>query len=217
MGRAAPLLRAHSARRASARSSLVAGCSCVGAFAVAVVGSARARRRAAGDRARLLPGRPRRTVGWTIRAQVFALPALPGSCGSSLPRRGGRRAGRSSRIPILVVWANLHGTAALGAMLTVLLGRDRARRTRADGVRQVTRCSSRLAPLRCSPRRTALDTAGYYRAHAARPPLRATGSPSGSPASPASTRSSSTSSRRSRGALVARAPRAARFDLVLLA
>ena len=59
---------------------------------------------------------------WTIRAQVFALPVYTGLLWllASEARRPSRRV--YIAFPLLVVWANLHGSASLGALLTMLLG-----------------------------------------------------------------------------------------------
>jgi len=59
---------------------------------------------------------------WTIRAQVFALPLYTGLLWllASEARRPSRRV--YIAFPLLVVWANLHGSASLGALLTMLLG-----------------------------------------------------------------------------------------------
>ena len=59
---------------------------------------------------------------WTMRAQVFALPLFTGLLWllASEARKPSRRAYLA--LPILVVWANIHGSAALAALLTMLLG-----------------------------------------------------------------------------------------------
>ena len=61
--------------------------------------------------------------GWTIRAQSTALPLYAGALWLLVDasRRGVRR--RTLLVlPLLVLWANLHGSVVLGAGLTVLLG-----------------------------------------------------------------------------------------------
>ena len=61
--------------------------------------------------------------GWTIRAQSAALPLYAGALWLLVDasRRGVRR--RTLLVlPLLVLWANLHGSVVLGAGLTVLLG-----------------------------------------------------------------------------------------------
>jgi len=61
--------------------------------------------------------------GWTIRAQSAALPLFAGAMWLLVDasRRGVRR--RTLLVlPVLVLWANLHGSVVLGAGLTVLLG-----------------------------------------------------------------------------------------------
>ena len=60
--------------------------------------------------------------GWTIRAQTAALPLFAGVLWLLVDaaRRGVRR--RTLLVlPALVVWANLHGSVVLGAILTMLL------------------------------------------------------------------------------------------------
>ncbi len=97
--------------------------------------------------------------GWTIRAQTAALPLFAGVLWLLVDasRRGIRR--RTLLVlPLLVVWANLHGSVVLGAGLTVLLGVDRARPRR--GASRGSRSpSSSLAPLcvLASPYGTKLD------------------------------------------------------------
>ncbi len=61
--------------------------------------------------------------GWTLRAQTTALPLYAGTLWLLIDgsRRGVRR--RTLLVlPLLVVWANLHGSVVLGAALTMLLG-----------------------------------------------------------------------------------------------
>ena len=61
--------------------------------------------------------------GWTIRAQTAALPLFAGVLWLLVDaaRRGVRR--RTLLVlPALVLWANLHGSVVLGAILTMLLG-----------------------------------------------------------------------------------------------
>ena len=61
--------------------------------------------------------------GWTIRAQTAALPLFAGVLWLLLDaaRRGVRR--RTLLVlPALVLWANVHGSVVLGAILTMLLG-----------------------------------------------------------------------------------------------
>jgi hypothetical protein len=61
--------------------------------------------------------------GWTLRAQTTALPFYAGTLWILIDssRRGVRR--RTLLVlPLLVVWANLHGSVVLGAALTMLLG-----------------------------------------------------------------------------------------------
>jgi hypothetical protein len=101
--------------------AVVAGLLVVGAFAIAVAG---ARSLGAGPRAIVLVFFPVLLAApwaWTIRAQVFVLPLYTGLVWllASEARRPSRKAFLA--IPMLVVWANLHGSVALGATLTMLL------------------------------------------------------------------------------------------------
>ncbi len=94
----------------------------IGAFAIAAVA---ARTLGAGPRSILLTFFPVLLAApwtFTIRAQVFALPLFTGLIWllASEARKP------TSRVylvfPLLVVWANVHGSVALAAMLTMLLG-----------------------------------------------------------------------------------------------
>jgi hypothetical protein len=101
--------------------SLLAALSVVTAFVLAAVG---ARRLGAGPRAIVLVFFPvilAAPWAWTIRAQVFALPLY-----TALVWLLAAEARRPSwrvylAFPILVAWGNLHGSAALGALLVLLL------------------------------------------------------------------------------------------------
>lgn len=93
----------------------------VGAFAIAAAAS---RTLGAGPRAiwlLFLPVLISAALGWSIRAQMLTLPLYTGLLWL-LATQARRPTGRVwIAIPILVVWANLHGSAALGAVLVVLL------------------------------------------------------------------------------------------------
>lgn len=97
------------------------------AFVVAAftVAAAAARSLGAGARAiwvAFLPVLMAAPWAWSIRAQMLALPLYTGLLWllASEARRPSRRVWIS--LAILVVWANAHGSAALGALLVVLLG-----------------------------------------------------------------------------------------------
>ena len=61
--------------------------------------------------------------GWTLRAQTTALPCFAGALWLLIDAsRNGARRRTLLVLPLLVVWANLHGSVVLGAMLTMLLG-----------------------------------------------------------------------------------------------
>ena len=67
---------------------------------------------------------------WNVRAQVVALPLFVGLLWllASESRRPSRRA--LLAVPILLVWANVHGSVALGALLTMIVGGIEAARAR---------------------------------------------------------------------------------------
>ena len=93
----------------------------VGAFSIA---AAAARSLGAGARAiwvMFLPVLLAAPWGWSIRAQMLALPLYTGLLWllASEVRRPTRRVWLA--LPLLVVWANLHGSVALGALLVALL------------------------------------------------------------------------------------------------
>jgi hypothetical protein len=91
------------------------------AFAIAIAG---ARALGAGPRAiwvLFLPVLIAAPWAWSIRAQLFALPLYTGLLWllATEARRPTRRVYLA--FPLLLVWANLHGSVALGALLTTLL------------------------------------------------------------------------------------------------
>ena len=69
--------------------------------------------------------------GWTLRAQTTALPLFAGVLWLLVDasRRGVRRR-TLLVVPLLALWANLHGSVVLGAILTMLLGAVELVRTR---------------------------------------------------------------------------------------
>ncbi len=69
--------------------------------------------------------------GWTLRAQTTALPCFAGVLWLLIDAsRNGVRRRTLLVLPLLVVWANLHGSVVLGAILTMLLGAVELVRTR---------------------------------------------------------------------------------------
>ncbi len=61
--------------------------------------------------------------GWTLRAQTTALPCFAGALWLLIDAsRNGVRRRTLLVLPLLVIWANLHGSVVLGAGLAVLLG-----------------------------------------------------------------------------------------------
>ena len=109
----------------------------VGAFALAAGAS---RRLGAGPVAVVLTFFPvilASPWAWTIRAQVIALPLYVALLWilASESRIRSRRVYLA--LPILLLWANLHGSVVLGAMLTVLLGAIEVVARRGIGWRQL--------------------------------------------------------------------------------
>ena len=102
--------------------SIVTCASVVGAFALAAGAS---RSLGAGARAiwlLFLPVLVSAALGWSIRAQMLTLPLYTGLLWllAAQARRPTNRVWIA--LPMLVLWANMHGSAALGALLVVLLG-----------------------------------------------------------------------------------------------
>jgi len=94
----------------------------VGAFTLAAAAS---RSLGAGPRAiwlLFLPVLISAALGWSIRAQMLTLPLYTGLLWlvATQARRPTNLVWIS--LPMLVVWGNLHGSAALGALLVMLLG-----------------------------------------------------------------------------------------------
>ena len=94
-------------------------------FAAFAVAAAAGRSLGAGPRAIalvLFPVIVAAPFAWTIRAQIFALPLYTGLLWllTSEVRRPSRRVYMA--FPLLVVWANIHGSVSLGALLVMLLG-----------------------------------------------------------------------------------------------
>ena len=110
--------------------SIATCASVVGAFSIA---AAAARSLGAGARAfwvMFLPVLVAAPWAWSIRSQMLALPLY-----ASLLWLLAREARTPSRrvwlaFPLLVIWANVHGSVALGALLVVLLGGYELVRTR---------------------------------------------------------------------------------------
>ncbi len=151
--------------------ALVTAAFVVSAFAIAAVG---ARRLGAGPRAVFLVFFPvilAAPWAWAVRAQMFALPLFTGLVWllASEARSPSRRVYLA--FPILVVWGNLHGSAALAALLTMLLGAIELVASRGrSGLRSVALVV--LAPLAvlATPYGPA-DTARYYHLLLVDPPF----------------------------------------------
>ena len=118
--------------------AVVAGAFVLSAFALA---AAAARSLGAGPRAIVLlffPVLLAAPWAFTVRAQVFALPLFAGLLWllATEARRPTRRV--YLVLPLLLVWANVHGSVALAALLTVLLGAIELVRSRGrSGLRSV--------------------------------------------------------------------------------
>ena len=140
--------------------SIAACVSVVGAFSIA---AAAARSLGAGARAfwvMFLPVLVAAPWAWSIRAQMLALPLYTGLLWllAAQARRPTRRVWLA--LPLLVVWANMHGSVALGALLVMLLGayelvRSRGRtwaaKSRAHRARPARRARDPVRPGRDGP------------------------------------------------------------------
>jgi hypothetical protein len=143
----------------------------VGGFTIA---AAAARTLGAGARAILLVFFPVLLAApwtFTIRAQVFALPLFTALLWllASEARHPSRRV--YLVFPLLVVWANLHGSAAMAAMLTMLLGAIELVTTRGrSGLRSVALLVLSPLTLLATPYGP-VDTARYYHLLLVDPPF----------------------------------------------
>ena len=138
--------------------------SVVGAFSIA---AAAARSLGAGARAfwvMFLPVLVAAPWAWSIRAQMLALPLYTGLLWllATQARRPTRRVWLA--FPLLVVWANVHGSVALGALLVMLLGAYELVRSRGRDVDAEPR------PRRARTARRARDPVRACRNRALLPP-----------------------------------------------
>ena len=104
--------------------ALLSIATCVFVVAAFTIATAAARSLGAGPRAiwvMFLPVLVAAPWGWSIRAQMLALPLFTGLLWllASQARDPSRRIWLA--LPLLVVWAQIHGSVALGALLVVLL------------------------------------------------------------------------------------------------
>ncbi len=144
----------------------------VGAFVVAAVAS---RRLGAGPIAVVLIFFPvilAAPWAWTVRAQVIALPLYVGLLWllASESRNESRRVYLA--FPILLVWANLHGSVAVGVMLTMLLGAIEIVRRRGIGWRQLALLVAPPLLVLATPYGP-VETARYYHLLLVDPPFKA--------------------------------------------
>jgi hypothetical protein len=151
--------------------ALLAAAFVLAAFVLAAAG---ARRLGAGPRAIVLVFFPvilAAPWAWTIRAQVFALPLYTGLVWllAAEARRPSQRVYLA--LPLLVVWGNLHGSAALGALLVVLLAGIELVRSRGRSIARSAALAI-LAPLALlvTPYGP-LDAGRYYRLMLLDPPF----------------------------------------------
>ena len=109
--------------------------------------------------------------GWSIRAQMLALPLYTGLLWllATQARAPTRRVWLA--FPILVVWANVHGSVALGALLVMLLGAYELLRSRGATWPRSTALVA-LAPLTVlATPYGPVATANYYHALLVDPPF----------------------------------------------
>ncbi len=104
--------------------ALLSIATCVSVVSAFAIATAAARSLGAGPRAiwvMFLPVLVAAPWGWSIRAQMLALPMFTGLLWllASEARNPTRRIWLA--LPLLVVWAQIHGSVALGALLVVLL------------------------------------------------------------------------------------------------
>jgi hypothetical protein len=151
--------------------ALLAAVFVLAAFVLAAVG---ARRLGAGPRAIVLVFFPvilAAPWAWTIRAQVFALPLYTGLVWllAAEARRPSRRVYLA--LPLLLVWGNVHGSAALGALLVLLLAGIELVSSRGRSIMRSAALAI-LAPLALlvTPYGP-LDAARYYRLMLLDPPF----------------------------------------------
>lgn len=151
--------------------ALVSAASVLAAFVLAAVG---ARSLGAGPRAIVLVFFPvilAAPFAWTIRAQVFALPLFVGLVWLlvSETRRPSSRVYLA--IPVLLVWANVHGSVALGALLTMLYAALELLSSRGRSLRRSALLLV-LAPLAVlATPYGPVETARYYRLLLVDPPF----------------------------------------------
>jgi hypothetical protein len=105
--------------------ALLSIATCISVVSAFSIAAAAARRLGAGARAiwvMFLPVLVAAPWAWSVRAQMLALPLYTGLLWllASEARRPSRRIWLA--LPLLVVWANVHGSVALGALLVMLLG-----------------------------------------------------------------------------------------------
>jgi hypothetical protein len=143
----------------------------VTAFSIAAAG---ARSLGAGPRAiwvLFLPVLMAAPWAWSIRAQMLALPLYAGLVWllASQARRPSNRVWLA--LPILVLWANLHGSATLGALLVGLLGVYEIVRTRGRAWRRGALLVALPALAVLVTPYGPLETARYYRLMLVDPPF----------------------------------------------
>ncbi len=151
--------------------SIVTAALVVTAFSIA---AAAARSLGAGPRAiwvLFLPVLMAAPWGWSIRAQMLALPLFTGLLWllASEARRPTRRVWLA--FALLVVWANVHGSVALGALLVMLLGVLELVRSRGrSGLRSIALVALPPLAVLVTPY-SPVDTISYYHLLLVDPPF----------------------------------------------
>ncbi|HXF97675.1 MAG TPA: hypothetical protein VNJ46_03565 [Gaiellaceae bacterium] len=154
--------------------ALLAVAACAIVLAAFALAAAAARRLGAGPRAfwaLFLPVLLAAPWAWSIRAQMLALPFYTALVWllAAEARRPSRRVWLA--LPLLVVWANVHGSVALGALLAVLLAGYELVRSRGRSARRSVPLAL-LAPLAVlATPYGPLETARYYRLMLLDPPF----------------------------------------------
>jgi hypothetical protein len=142
----------------------------VGAFVLAAVG---ARKLGAGPAPILLVFFPvilAAPWAWTVRAQVVALPLYVGLLWL-LASQSRKQSGLVYlSFPLLLIWANLHGSVMLGAMLTMLLGGIEILRSHGIALRQIALVVVPPLLVLATPYGP-IDTARYYHLLIVDPPF----------------------------------------------
>ena len=107
---------------------------------------------------------------WTVRAQVVALPLYVGLLWILAAESRRQTPHVYLALPLILVWANLHGSVMLGALLTMLLGAIEILQRRGIGWRQVVLLLAPPALVLATPYGP-VDTVRYYHLLLVDPPF----------------------------------------------